>query len=91
VPDTDEASLIGCPGSLLLSSSAFCVLSLRPNLKSELNPKDDLNPALELPGESISGDLEAYPESKDEMDRLLASLKRARFVAGEGSKDPSDI
>ena len=59
VPGTEEASLFTCPGILLLSSSPFCILTLRPNLKIELSPKDDLDPAFELPGESISDDLEA--------------------------------
>jgi hypothetical protein len=57
-------------------------------LKSDPKPNEDLADDLELTADPISGDLEAYPESNDETDKLLASLKRERFTEKDGSKFP---
>jgi len=84
-------SLVGWAVNMLISPSSILALSLRLNLKIELSPKDDLGPALELLVESISEDLEAYPESNEVIDRLLESLKRALCEEGERCEAPPDI
>lgn len=76
---------------MLLSLGSIRALSFRLNLKRELSPKGDLGPILGLLGEPISEDLEAYPESNEDIDKLLESLKRARCVEGERCEAPPDI
>jgi len=73
------------------SSGSICLLSRRLKLNIELNPNEDLAEDLELTAESISGDLDAYPESNDETDELLPALKRDRLVEKDGSKFPFGV
>jgi hypothetical protein len=74
-----------------VSSGSTRLLSRRLKLKIEPNPNEDLAEDLELTAEPISGDLEAYPESNDETDKLLASLKRERLIEKDGSRFPFGV